>query len=156
MNELTDKRVMTTQELAAAFNVSEKTVIRAAENKGVDSTVAPFETNGGIQYKRVFNEQEATAIKQEIQSHHNLQSRQIDSVSTEVEENEIILQAQNILVNRIKELKDQLTEQAPKVDLYNKALDCKGSKSMGDVAKILNVGRNKLFAFLRNKNILMA
>ena len=76
-------KTMTTKEVAQALNVSVDTVSRAA-NKVLDpSAVLRRVINGGK--SAVYNEEQVTAIKQEIQKHHNLASRQIDSASTELE-----------------------------------------------------------------------
>jgi len=51
-----------------------------------------------------------------------------------------------------------LAEAAPKVEFYDAVTDSKDAVPMGNVAKVLGVegmGRNKLFAFLRGKKVLM-
>lgn len=75
-----EQNLMTTKELAETLKVAEKTIRRTAEKLRIDSTVHPFKTNGGVQNIVCYTEQQATAIKQEIQKHHNLASRQIDTV----------------------------------------------------------------------------
>lgn len=151
-------KAMTTKEVAQALNVSVDTVSRAA-NKVLDpSAVLRRVINGGK--SAVYNEEQVTAIKQEIQKHHNLASRQIDSASTEFEENQVIanamaiLQRRNVeLQKRVKEAERQLTEQAPKVATYNRIANATGLKSMQEVAKILHIGSKTLFAILRDKKI---
>lgn len=67
------------------------------------------------------------------------------------EEELAILKTEN---NKQKAL---LIEQQPKVDFYDDVTGSKDTIDMKEVAKILNiknVGRNKLFEILRNKNIL--
>ncbi len=64
---------MTTKELSESLNVDVKTIQRASE-KLFDSTVVKSVSTGG-RPSQVFNEQQATAIKLEIQKHHNLASR---------------------------------------------------------------------------------
>lgn len=46
---------------------------------------------------------------------------------------------------------------APKVEFYDEVVDSKDALPMDRVAKLLNIGigRNRLFAFLREKNVLM-
>lgn len=92
--ERTEKAV-TTKELAEVLGVDVKTVNNTIERllgstfqKSEIKTVA----KGGRPTK-VFTEEQATLIKQEIQKHHNLASRQIDTVSTEYEENQTIANA---------------------------------------------------------------
>lgn len=77
------EELVTTKELAQMLGVTERTIRDAAKNKGVESTFRTLKTNGGNQSVKVFNEEQATIIKQEIQKHHNLATRRIDSVSTE-------------------------------------------------------------------------
>lgn len=50
-----------------------------------------------------------------------------------------------------------IEEQAPKAEFYDEVVDSKDALPMAEVAKTLNVGlgRNKLFAFLRDKGVLM-
>ena len=104
MNELISKseKMMTTKELAEALNVDVDTVNNAV--KQLDFSEVLRKSTGGRPTK-VFTEKQATLIKQEIQKHHNLKSRQIDDVTTEVEENETILKAIRILKNRNEELR---------------------------------------------------
>lgn len=104
MNELISKseKMMTTKELAEVLNVDVDTVNNAV--KQLDFSEVLRKSTGGRPTK-VFTEKQATLIKQEIQKHHNLKSRQIDDVTTEVEENETILKAIRILKNRNEELR---------------------------------------------------
>lgn len=50
-----------------------------------------------------------------------------------------------------------IEEQTPKAEFYDEVVDSKDALPMAEVAKTLNVGlgRNKLFAFLRDKGVLM-
>ena len=107
MNELISKseKMMTTKELAEALNVDVDTVNNAV--KQLDFSEVLRKSTGGRPTK-VFTEKQATLIKQEIQKHHNLKSRQIDNVTTEVEENETILKAIRILKNRNEELRKRV------------------------------------------------
>jgi chromosome segregation ATPase len=75
--------LVSTKELATVLGVDRRTVQMAAK-RILDLTKVHSQSTGGRPTK-VFNEKQATAIKQEIQKHHNLASRQIDSASTELE-----------------------------------------------------------------------
>lgn len=105
MNDVTPERFnrikMTTNELAESLGVSPTTITRAV--KKLDAVLQPVEVNsqGGM----LFDMGQATLIKQEIQKHHNLQNRQIDNVSTELEENQTIANALLILERRNVELR---------------------------------------------------
>lgn len=52
-------------------------------------------------------------------------------------------------------LEEQLALQAPKVELYDILLSAKNAQTMNEVSKAFGWGRNKLFAFLREQQILM-
>ena len=144
---------MTTRELAENLRVTERTVRDTAKVKGVEGTFHTLKTNGGNQSVKVYTEEQATVIKQEIQKHHNLATRQIDSVSTELEENQTIANAMMILQRRNKELKQR-------AEIAENALcrisDGKGCFSMNQAAKALKLpyGNRKLYERLRNENIL--
>jgi len=55
---------------------------------------------------------------------------------------------------RIGEMQAQLTEAAPKVELYDKFMDSSGSQAIGSFAKTLGTGEVTLFRFLREKKII--
>lgn len=50
---------------------------------------------------------------------------------------------------------EQLRLQAPKVELYDILLSAKNAQTMNEVAKAFGYGRNRLFAFLRDRGVLM-
>ena len=149
------KELVTTKELAQMLGVTERTIRDVAKNKGVESTFLTLKTNGGNQSVKVFNEEQATIIKQEIQKHHNLATRQIDSVSTEYEENQTIANAMMILQRRTEELKTrmEIAETA-----LNRIADGTGCFSMNQTAKALKLpyGNIKLYESLRGEGILNA
>lgn len=157
----TSKEVVTTKQLAETLGVDVRTVQRAAEKIGCDSTVIPLKTAGGVQSTRVFDEEQATLIKQEIQKHHNLANRQVDIVSTEFEENQVIanamaiLQRRNVeLQQRVKEAEKQLTEQAPKVEMYNKLVDRSFCKCLRDTAQFIGEHEKHFLQVLQDKKII--
>lgn len=81
------ENLMTTRELAEAWNVSVKTVQRAAKKLFDPSTVQTRVVNGGE--TMAFNELQATLLHDEITGHHNLHSRDIENATSELEEEEI-------------------------------------------------------------------
>lgn len=105
---------MTTQQLADVLGVDSSTITRAV-NK-LDAVLQPVIRNSQGGY--LFNEEQATLIKKEIQGHHNLATRQIDSVSTEAEENALIIQAMGILKRRTTELEEKLRLETARADTY--------------------------------------
>lgn len=72
--------MMTTRELAETLGVDVSTVVKTVKRLNETSEVLPKFRQG--QTPR-FTEEQATLIKQEIQRHHNLASRQIDNVAAE-------------------------------------------------------------------------
>ena len=148
--------LMSTKELADALGVSKDTI---------NSTVEKLELNGLLrrvyilrnsQNGYLFDEEQATLIKQEIQKHHNLATRQIDNVSTEVEENQVIAKAIGILQRRLSDAEKEVEKLKPAAEFAYQICSSKDAIDIGNCAKVLNrnIGRNRLFEFLRNKNIL--
>lgn len=144
--------VMTTKELAEAFGVGESTVKRAVEELRPVLGGVSKNSQGGYLY----TEEQATMIKQEIQKHHNLTTRQIDDVSTEVEENQVIAKAIGILQRRLSDAEKEVEKLKPAAEFAYQICSSKDAIDIGNCAKVLNrnIGRNRLFEFLRNKNIL--
>lgn len=147
---------MTTKALAEVLGVSERTIRDTATAKGLEGTFHTLQTKGGKQSLRVFSEEEATIIKMEIQKHHNLQSRQIDSVTTSAEEDQMIAQALTILQRRIQDANKEIAKLKPAAEFAYQICSSKDAIDIGNCAKVLNrnIGRNTLFEFLRNKKIL--
>ena len=154
MNEVSIESYVSVKALAEILNVSEATIKRAIEK--VRSLLGGVETNSQGGY--LLNEEQATIVKNEIAKHHNLQSRQIDSVSTELEENQIIASAMAILQARNEELKRQNEKLLPAANFAYQLCSSKDTIEIGECAKVLNknIGRNRLFEFLRNSNVLQS
>lgn len=140
---------MTTKELAETLGVGLSTVKETVlKLSRVLSSVAKNSQGGYL-----FTEKQATLIKQEIQKHHNLANRKIDSVSTELEENQTIANAIMILQRRNEELK-QRAEFAEKS--LNRIADGKGCYSINQTAKALKLpyGNITFYKVLRELHIL--
>ena len=154
MNEVSIESYVSVKALAEILDVSEATIKRAVEK--VRSLLGGVETNSQGGY--LLNEEQATIVKNEIAKHHNLQSRQIDSVSTELEENRIIASAMAILQARNEELKRQNEKLLPAANFAYQLCSSKDTIEIGECAKVLNknIGRNRLFEFLRNSNVLQS
>ncbi|MFK3774094.1 phage antirepressor KilAC domain-containing protein [Pseudomonas sp. NPDC089406] len=56
---------------------------------------------------------------------------------------------------QVMKLEAKVAEDEPKVDYYSQVRDAKNTQTIGDFAKVLGFGRNKLFKWLREQNILM-
>ena len=154
MNEVSIESYVSVKALAEILDVSESTIKRAVEK--VRSLLGGVKTNSQGGY--LLNEEQATIVKNEIAKHHNLQSRQIDSVSTELEENQIIASAMAILQARNEELKRQNEKLLPAANFAYQLYSSKDTIEIGECAKVLNknIGRNRLFEFLRNSNVLQS
>ena len=144
------EELVTTRELAQMLGVDVSTVTKTVSRMNATSEVLPKFKQG--QTPR-FNEKQATLIKQEIQKHHNLATRRIDSVSTEYEENQTIANAMMILQRRTEELKTrmEIAETA-----LNRIANGTGCFSMNQTAKALKLpyGNIKLYERLRSEGIL--
>lgn len=161
MNELIipeekTENFMTTKELAEVLGVSERTIRDTATAKGLEGTFHTLQTKGGKQSLRVFSEEEATIIKMELQKHHNLATRQIDTVTTTTEEDQMIAQAFTILQRRIQDANKEIEKLKPAAEFAYQICSSKDAIDIGNCAKVLNrnIGRNSLFEFLRNQKIL--
>lgn len=154
MNEVSIESYVSVKALAEILDVSEATIKRAVEK--VRSLLGGVETNSQGGY--LLNEEQATIVKNEIAKHHNLQSRQIDNVSTELEENQIIASAMAILQARNEELKKQNEKLLPAANFAYQLCSSKDTIEIGECAKVLNknIGRNRLFEFLRTNNVLQS
>ena len=161
MNELIipeekTENFVTTKELAEVLGVSARTIRETATAKGLEGTFHTLQTKGGKQSLRVFSEEEATIIKMEIQKHHNLASRQIDTVTTAAEEDQMIAQALIILQRRIQDANKEIEKLKPAAEFAYQICSSKDAIDIGNCAKVLNrnIGRNNLFEFLRNRKVL--
>ena len=141
MNEIITDNVnwMTSKEIAEVLNVSKMTVRSTIAKLGIKVLLYRNVNNNKTE---CFNEEQVTLIKQEIQKHHNLQSRQIDSVSTQLEENEIIANAIMILKRRTVELENKLKSVENKNNLL---MHSEKSYTITEIAKEL--GYNSAIEF---------
>ena len=144
MNEVSKEKLISVKELAEILNVSERTIERTI--KKLPTVLSPLLRNNQGGY--LFNEKQVTLIKQEIQSHHNLQSRRIDNVSTDYE---MELMTQKVLaynMQREQELRKQLEEQKQIVNYYNQFLNSNNYIDIGLLGKITGIGAKKIFQHL--------
>jgi phage antirepressor YoqD-like protein len=59
------------------------------------------------------------------------------------------------LLDKNQELEIMNAVMEPKVKKYDSFMECGNTQTIGEVAKILGIGPNRLFAFLREKKVLM-
>lgn len=148
-----NEKLMTTKELAEVLSVAKDTINATVEKLELNGVLRRVDIKRNSQKGYLFNEKQATLIKQEIQKHHNLANRQIDNVSTELEENQTIANAMMILQRRNSELK-QRAEIAE--NTLNRLSSGKGCFSINQTAKALKLpyGNITLYKVLRELNIL--
>ena len=77
-------------------------------------------------------------------------------VSEEDDEKLILAKAMKILQRTLEEKEELIKMQQPKVDAYNRLCKSESSHEMKDACKVLDYGRNKLFAKLRADGYLMS
>ena len=158
MNEIAERKLVTGKELAEVLGVSKDTINATVERLDVDGVLRRVDIARNTQGGYLFSEYQATVIKQEIQKHHNLANRQIDNVSTEAEEDQMIAQALTILQRRIQDANKEIERLKPAAEFAYQICSSKDAIDIGNCAKVLNrnIGRNNLFEFLRNKKILQS
>lgn len=154
----TPKTLVTTKQLANVLGVEVTAVKRAVQKLGAVLHEVQKNKQGGY----LFNEEQATIIKKEIQKHHNLATRQIDNVSTEYEENQTIFNAMSILQRRSIELQKQLEEKqnqiealTPDAESWRAFAESDGSFSATNIAKLLKIKRDDILQFLEIKKYIM-
>lgn len=154
MSDLTlqdlDGRWMTVKELAETLGVDERTIRRYAgklrtELSGVTNT------QGGY----LFTESDVTLIKLHMQQNSHIKDV-AELPKTALEKRLLVQQAMQILNDEIEDLKAELETARPKIEFFDQVTDSTDALDMGEAAKVLNmgIGRNSLFAFLREEGIL--
>lgn len=110
------------------------------------SATLKMRTPSGIQETRIFNEDGIYEIAFLAKTEKAKEFRTwVRDILKGIRKGEI-----ELLYNQIKESK-------PKLDFYNQVIDGKNNMTMLQVAKVLKLsGRNKLYKFLRDEDILMS
>ena len=147
MKDLTKEKTMTVREVSRALGVSDRTVRRHAADLGLTS-------NGR---GTLLNENAVTAIKLRIErSGRNDLDNVVQLPKTALEKRLIVRQAINLLNEEIEELQAQLDSAKPKIEFFDQVTDSTDAVDMATAAKVLHlgVGRNTLFNFLRDNNVL--
>lgn len=140
---------MTTKELAEELDVDVRTVQMTAKRILDLTKVHSQSTNG--RPTQIFNEKQATAIKQEIQKHHNLASRQIDNVTTEYE---MELMTQKVIAYHVQKA-NEYKARAELAERKNSLLmHTKKTYTASEIAKELGISSaKKLNLILEEKGI---
>lgn len=143
------KQKMTTKEVADILGVDVKTVQRAALSLDMDVE------RSGSSHTMLFDEAQATAIKLEIENHSKVNAL---TPKTNLERQLIIQQAMQIQAEMIEELQNKVSRLEPAANFAYQLCSSKDTIEIGECAKVLNknIGRNRLFEFLRNNNVLQS
>lgn len=146
------EELVTTRELAQMLGVDVSTVTKTVSRMNATSEVLPKFKQG--QTPR-FNEKQATLIKQEIQKHHNLATRRIDTVSTDYE---MELMTQKVIAYHAQKAAEYKSRMDIAEATVKRIADGTGCFSMNQTAKALKLpyGNIKLYERLRSEGILNA
>jgi phage antirepressor YoqD-like protein len=147
MTELTIEKFMTVKEIANITGQNERTI-----RNHIAKYFPDIMENGKITR---LNETQCAIISASIKKSHNLESTY--QVTTDLEMQIMSKKVEIWREKKISELSAQLDEAKPKVEFYDAVTGSKDAIDIGIVAKVLDVGigRNQLFQFLRDNNILM-
>lgn len=155
MNEIAkSEKMMTTKVLAETLGVDVSTVKKTVKRMEDDGELLHHLTKD--KYGNdcfLYNEKQATLIKLEIQRHHNLASRQIDSVSTDFE---MELMTQKVLAYHMRKANEYKARAELAEKSLNRIANDRGCFSMNQAAKALKLpyGNITLYKKLRALKIL--
>ena len=139
-------QTVTTKELAEMLGVDVDTVNNVVSKIGFSDVLR--KSTGGRPTK-AFTEEQATLIKQEIQRHHNLATRQIDTVSTRAEIIANYRAATQAIIDLLEAEKAEMRQRAEIAEgTLNRIADGKGCFSINQTAKAkFYIALSLLFAF---------
>ncbi|ORC37293.1 hypothetical protein B4O97_03630 [Marispirochaeta aestuarii] len=148
MKDVASRGSMTVKEVAMVLGVAPETVRANAKYM--------FPDIFNVGKTTYLNETQVTAVKKRIEGHHNLKSTLEVLPKTALEKRLIVRQAINLLNEEIEELQAQLDRAKPKIEFFDQVTDSTDAVDMATAAKVLHlgVGRNTLFNFLRDNNVL--
>lgn len=140
---------MTTRELADVLGVDVVTITRTIKKLNAVLHSVQKNSQGGY----MLTAEQAAQIKAEVQKHHNLKSRQIDAVSSKIEELGKVREAFEIITKWNGELMRERDELKGKAEAYDRFIDDKTLYSFRDAARLLGVGEKWLMSELKGKYI---
>jgi phage antirepressor YoqD-like protein len=146
MGGLITRDMMTVKQVAEALSVEDRTI-----RKYIEKLFPDLMQNGKTTF---LDEAHVTAIKLEMERNPHLERS--FQVKTNLEKQLIISQAMQFQQEMIAELQAENDVMRPKAIAYDKFLAPDKAIPMSQAAKLLNTGRNKLFAELRANKILMS
>lgn len=165
-----DKTYFVGNDVAKALGYTETAKAIRTHCKGVSEMDIP--TNGGIQKVKVITEGDIyrLVIKSQLPKADEFESWIFDNVlpsirkaggyiagQEQMSDAELMAKALLVAQKQIEQRNAQIAEMQPKADFFDAVADSKSAFSMNEVAKVLDykgIGRNKLFEFLREQNIL--
>ena len=150
------EELVTTRELAQMLGVDKRTINETVQRLLSGKVLSHLKTKtvkGGNTW--IFNEKQATLIKQEIQKHHNLATRRIDTVSTDYE---MELMTQKVIAYHARKAAEYKSRMDIAEATVKRIADGTGCFSMNQTAKALKLpyGNIKLYERLRGEGILNA
>lgn len=166
VSEKKSESLVTTKELAEMLGVEDRTIRNTVEKLGNDFRKSISVSSNGGRPSMMFNEQQATLIKIELQNHSKLSRNGFNTVSINNDLEMILMQQklseyQNMriqqLTNELNNANAQLIEQKPDVEFSKKIQSTKNVLLMREVAKVLELGYGDktLFSKLVEMEILM-
>lgn len=131
-----NEKTMTTKELSDVLGVAKDTINSTVEHLELDGVLRRVDIKKNKQGGYLFNEEQATIIKQEIQKHHNLATRQIDGVTTDYE---MELMTQKVLAYHAQKAAEYKARMEIAENALNRISDGKGCYGMNQTAKALKL-----------------
>lgn len=138
------EKAMHIGELALLLGIAPRTVRRY-----VDKLYPDYMKNGVTTW---LDQTQVTAVKLDLEKNKHLDTS-VQLPKTDLEKKLLIQQAMGFLNEEILELRNQLTNAQPKIEFHDQVGDSAGLYSMGETAKVLGTGRNRLFDRLRDEKI---
>lgn len=140
---------MTVKEIAESFQCAESSIKRAIEKVRPILGEVLINNQGGY----LLNELQVTAIKLELEKHHNLGNNS-ELPKTKLEKTLLIKQALELLIDDVNTLKAENEILKPKAIEYDRFIDNRSNQLIRDVAKTLGFPPLKLYSLLRARHVL--
>lgn len=153
-NSLTKEKTVTTKELAKILGVEDRTIRNAVEKLGKDFRKSISKTSNGGRPTMMFTQQQATAIKIELQNHSKVAKNGFDTLTISNDLEMLVLQKRlsEYQSKRIAELEDEnkmLSTQKEKLEI-----ELDQSKEWYSIKRMqkLNPGYHFNYRLLKNES----
>jgi phage antirepressor YoqD-like protein len=146
MNDLTTGKMMTVKEISEALQVPVSTIHLAMDRLNI------VKVNGKTTY---LDEKQIAMLSKELKRSHNTDltgTRKVEST-----ELELIERSRDLIYDltvKVKQLSEQNGIMQPKAESFDKFLSATNSQPVGDVGKMLKIGRTTFFKMLKKDGIL--